>query len=118
MRWRIILKRQPFDADQVQTVTVRVATSEASLVTNREMPDICMQHMIAVMLLDKTASFKAAHDKPRMQDAAVLKQRAKVQLVPDAELERSIARARGHRRSDVHRWKHSHRDRESRARHR
>jgi 2-methylcitrate dehydratase PrpD len=85
-----IRKRHPFEADQVQTVTVRVATSEASLVTNREMPDICLQHMIAVMLLDKTASFKAAHDKPRMQDAAVLKQRAKVQLVPDAELEHQL----------------------------
>jgi len=85
-----ILKRRPFEADQVQTVSVRVATSEASLVNNREMPDICMQHMVAVMLIDKTASFKAAHDKPRMQDAAVLKQRAKVQLIPDAELERHL----------------------------
>jgi 2-methylcitrate dehydratase PrpD len=83
----IILKRRPFEPDQVRQVIVRVATSEASLVTNREMPDICMQHMIAVMLLDKTASFKAAHDKARMQEPAVLKQRAKVQLIPDPELE-------------------------------
>jgi 2-methylcitrate dehydratase PrpD len=86
----LILKRRPFEPDQVQTVTVRVATGEAAIVSNREMPDICMQHMIAVMLIDKTASFKAAHDKPRMQDPAVLKQRAKVQLVPDAELERQL----------------------------
>jgi 2-methylcitrate dehydratase PrpD len=86
----IILKRRPFEPEQVQAVTVRVATSEASLVTNREMPDICMQHMIAVMLIDKTASFKAAHDKPRMQDPAILKQRAKVQLIPDAELDRLL----------------------------
>jgi 2-methylcitrate dehydratase PrpD len=85
-----IRKRHPFEADQVQTVTVRVATSEASIVNNREMPDICLQHMIAVMLLDKTASFKAAHDKPRMQDAAVLKQRAKVQFMPDADLEHQL----------------------------
>src|SRR5579862_1067266 len=86
----LILKRRPFEPDQVQAVTVRVATSDAALVNNREMPDICMQHMVAVMLLDKTASFKAAHDKARMQDPAVLKQRAKVQLVPDAELERQL----------------------------
>jgi len=51
------------------------------------MPDICLQHMIAVMLLDKTASFRAAHDKPRMADPTVLRQRAKVQLVPSDELE-------------------------------
>ena len=52
------------------------------------MPDICMQHMLAVMLLDKTASFDAAHDKPRMKDPAILRQRAKVELLPDEELER------------------------------
>jgi 2-methylcitrate dehydratase PrpD len=44
--------------------------------------------MIAVMLLDKTASFAAAHDKPRMQDAAVLRQRAKVQLIADESLDK------------------------------
>ena len=42
--------------------------------------------MVAVMLIDKTVSFQAAHDKPRMQDVATLKQRAKVSLVKDEEL--------------------------------
>ena len=53
---------------------------------NRDIPDICLQHMVAVMLLDKTVSFHAAHDKPRMQDAAALRERAKVNLVRDEEL--------------------------------
>lgn len=81
-----IRKRRPFEADQVHKVTVRLSPSDANTVNNREMPDICLQHMIAVMLIDKTASFAAAHDKPRMQDAAALKQRAKVDLVFDEEL--------------------------------
>lgn len=83
-----IRRKRPFEADQVQKVTVRVATSEAKTVNNREMPDICLQHMLAVMLIDKTASFAAAHDKPRMKDPSVLRQRAKVELIPDEELER------------------------------
>jgi 2-methylcitrate dehydratase PrpD len=87
---QIILKRHPFEPDQVKEVVVRTATSAAYTVNNREMPDICLQHMIAVMILDKTASFKAAHDKPRMQDPKVLAVRAKVQLVPDDALERLI----------------------------
>jgi 2-methylcitrate dehydratase PrpD len=81
-------KRRPFEADQVQKVTVRLATDEAKTVNNRDMPDISLQHMVAIMLLDKTASFQAAHDKPRMQDAAILRQKAKIQLIPDEELER------------------------------
>jgi 2-methylcitrate dehydratase PrpD len=52
------------------------------------MPDISLQHMIAVMLIDGTASFAAAHDRGRMADPAVLKQRAKVKLVRSDELEK------------------------------
>jgi 2-methylcitrate dehydratase PrpD len=84
----VMMKKRPFTADQVAKVTVRVATSEANTVNNRNMPDICLQHMVAVMLLDKTASFAAAHDKPRMQDPAVLRERAKVELIPDEGLEK------------------------------
>jgi 2-methylcitrate dehydratase PrpD len=81
-----IRSKRPFEADQVQRVTVRLAPTVAAVVDNRDIPDICLQHMVAVMLLDKTVSFHAAHDKPRMQDAAALRQRAKVNLVRDEEL--------------------------------
>jgi 2-methylcitrate dehydratase PrpD len=62
--------RQPFAADDVRRVTVRLAPSVGAVVDNRNMPDICLQHMIAVMLLDNTVSFHAAHDKPRMTSRA------------------------------------------------
>src|SRR5207253_9126860 len=78
--------KRPFEADQVKRVTVRLAPSVATVVDNRDIPDICLQHMVAVMLLDKTVSFHAAHDKPRLQDAAALNERAKVNLVRDEEL--------------------------------
>jgi len=81
-----VRKKRPFEADDVKAVTVRLAPSVGSVVDNRDIPDICLQHMVAVMLLDKTASFKAAHDKARMRDAAVLRQRSKVTYVPDAAL--------------------------------
>jgi 2-methylcitrate dehydratase PrpD len=84
----ILQKQRPFDAAQVQQVSVRLATDEAAIVNDREIPDICLQHMIAVMLLDKTVSFASAHDNKRMKDATTLRERAKVKLIPDAELER------------------------------
>jgi len=85
---QLLFSQQSFDADQVTEVTVRCATSEAALVNNREMPDICLQHIIAVMLVDKTLSFETAHDKTRMSDPTIRRHRAKVQLIPDEELER------------------------------
>ena len=83
-------KRRPFEADDVRQVTVRSATSQAERVDNREMPDINLQYLVAVMLLDKNVSFRAAHDKSRMQAPAILAQRAKVRLIADDELERLL----------------------------
>jgi 2-methylcitrate dehydratase PrpD len=78
--------KRSFQPDHVTAVIVRLAPTVAAVVDNRDMPDVCLQHMVAVMLVDGTASFKAAHDRARMKDAAVLRQRAKVQLVKDDTL--------------------------------
>jgi 2-methylcitrate dehydratase PrpD len=83
-----LLKKSSIGADQIKNVTVRLATAEAAVVNNREMPDICLQHMVAVMLIDHTVSFHSAHDKARMLDPAVVRLRAKVNLVADQELDR------------------------------
>lgn len=82
-----LIKRERFEANQVSKVHVRVSTDEAKIVDNRQIPDICLQHLVAVMLLDKTVSFKSAHDEPRMQNADVLRERAKVNLIHDVELQ-------------------------------
>ncbi len=77
----ILLKRQPFAPDQVRDILVRI--NEGDVVNNRDMPDISLQHMVAVMVIDRTVSFASAHDKPRMSDPAVMRLRAKVRLIPD-----------------------------------
>jgi len=83
-----LLKKNRFEASQVKQVVVRVAADEATIVDNREIPDICLQHLAAVILLDKTVSFKSAHEAARMKDPAVLRERAKVSLIHDEALER------------------------------
>ena len=80
-------KQRSFTADDVQKVMVRLASDEADTVSNREMPDICLQHMVAIMLLDKTVTFASVHDKARMKDPAVLRQRAKVEVVSDPRID-------------------------------
>jgi 2-methylcitrate dehydratase PrpD len=86
----ILRERHAHDAAQVKQVTVRLAPPETITVNNREMPDICVQHMVAVMLLDRTVTFRSAHDQARMKDPAILRERAKVQLVPDEALSRFL----------------------------
>lgn len=84
----ILRKQHPFDSSEVQQVSVQLATDEAAIVNNREIPDICLQHMVAVMVMDKTVTFSSAHDKARMKDPATLREREKVKLIPDEQLER------------------------------
>lgn len=88
----ILQKRRPFKTGEVRTVAVRIATSAAKTVNNREIPDINVQHLVAVMLIDKTVSFRAAHDLARVHDPAVLRERAKIQLLPDEDMERNPSR--------------------------
>jgi 2-methylcitrate dehydratase PrpD len=83
----IFFKQRAFTADDVQKVIVRVATDEANTVSNRDIPDICMEHMVAVMLLDKTVTFQSVHDKARMKDPAVLRVRAKVEVLADPRID-------------------------------
>jgi 2-methylcitrate dehydratase PrpD len=86
----IIRRTRPFEAADVARVNVRLAPVVGAVVDNRDIPDICLQHMVAVMLVDKTASFHAAHDKARMQDAVILRERRKVTYTPDPSLDRLL----------------------------
>jgi 2-methylcitrate dehydratase PrpD len=85
------LRRQhPFGADQVKRIVVRLSTSAAPKVDNVQSPDLCLQYLFGVMLLDGTVSFRAAHDKARMQDPAILRERAKVEVTAEEDLERLL----------------------------
>lgn len=85
---QLIMKRHPFAAADVQSVTVQLANSEAKTVNDRDMPDISLQQMIAVMLMDGTVSFRSAHDQARMHDPQVRSLRSRVELVGDEQLEK------------------------------
>jgi 2-methylcitrate dehydratase PrpD len=86
----LIRKKKNFGTDEVQQVVIRLDKAGANTVNNREMANICLQHLVSVMLIDKTVSFRMTHDNERMKDPAVLNLRAKVQLIPDPELDKML----------------------------
>jgi hypothetical protein len=59
-------------------------------VDNSDPPDINIQYAMALMLIDKIATFRSIHDRPRMQDPAILRLRARMR--PPARLEAGLAR--------------------------
>jgi len=76
-------------------MVVRVAHQGANTVDNRSMPDICMQHLCAVMLLDGTVSFRSSHDEKRMRDREVLALRARIELRGDDALTQAMPSRQG-----------------------
>jgi len=81
-----LIREHGIRAGDVERLVVRVAHQGANTVDNRDMPDICMQHMCAVMLIDGTVTFASAHDGKRMRDRKVLALRRRVELRGDDAL--------------------------------
>ncbi|HUS53844.1 MAG TPA: MmgE/PrpD family protein [Thermohalobaculum sp.] len=56
------------------------------IIDNRDMPDVCLQHLLALTLADGALSFASSHDLSRMRDPAVLEIRARIEATPSREL--------------------------------
>jgi 2-methylcitrate dehydratase PrpD len=54
------------------------------------MPDVCVQHLVAIAILDGTVSFAAAHDRERMNEQAVQAVRSRIALIPSLELTAAV----------------------------
>lgn len=84
-----LVGEEELHADQVDQVTVLIPEDGLKTVDNRAMPDVNLQHVLAVALADRTFSFKAAHDHARMSAPEVLAQRHKITLAADDVLSRA-----------------------------
>jgi 2-methylcitrate dehydratase PrpD len=90
-----LIRTQNIRADEVEKLVVRVAHQGANTTDNRHMPDICMQHMCAVMLIDGIVTFASAHDEKRMKDRRVLALRSRIELYGDDALTRALPSRQG-----------------------
>jgi len=84
----VLMHENTLRTDGIEHITVRVATTGARTTDNRDMPDICLQHLCAVLLIDGGLTFDSAHDAARMQDPQVLALRSRITLAPDEKLEK------------------------------
>jgi 2-methylcitrate dehydratase PrpD len=85
-----LMREHSVGAGDVASLTVRLPDDRVHLVDDRDVPELCVQHLLAVMLLDGGLGFRAAHDRARMRDSAVLALRTRIHLEPDSELTRAL----------------------------
>ena len=82
----LIKDRHEFRPESVKRVVVRLPKDGAETVNDRHMPDINLQYIMAVILLDGMLSFEAAHSYRRMKEKKLLELKARVELIPDDSL--------------------------------
>ena len=90
-----LIREHQIKAEDVERLVVRVAHQGANTVDNRAMPDICMQHMCAIMLIDGKVAFASSHDEKRMSDRKVLALRNRIELRGDDALSAAMPSRQG-----------------------
>jgi 2-methylcitrate dehydratase PrpD len=70
----------------VDRVIARLPEDGAGIVNDSAMPDVNLQYLMAVALIDGVVSFDASHSFDRMKDPEVLAVKQRVQLVGDRSL--------------------------------
>ena len=70
----------------VKRMVVTMPDDRLHIVSNRNIPDICLQHLLAITLADGTLTFASSHDEARMHDPAILALRDRIAVIPSEEL--------------------------------
>jgi 2-methylcitrate dehydratase PrpD len=73
-------------AGEIKRMVVDMPADRLHIVDNRTISDICLQHLVAMMIVDGGATFASIHDNARMSDPKVLAVRKLVEAVPNQAL--------------------------------
>ena len=76
-------------AKDVDRVVVTIDEQGAYTVSRRDMPDINIQHLVALMLVDGDITFASSHDASRVRDPAVTKLKKRIALTGSAKLSKA-----------------------------
>jgi 2-methylcitrate dehydratase PrpD len=60
------------------------------IVDNRSSPDLCVQHLASIAIVDGTVSFEATHDHTRMNDTTIQAVRGRITMIPSPELTKAV----------------------------
>lgn len=85
-----LVKEHDVMAGDLSAVRIIMPDDRIFIVNDRDMPDICAQHLTALAILDGTVTFTACHDVDRMQHADVRALRKIISLEPSAELTAAV----------------------------
>jgi 2-methylcitrate dehydratase PrpD len=86
----LLMAEHGLEAADIKAMTVQMPDDRLHIVDDRSMPDVCLQHLLAVMLLDGGLTFASSHDYARMSDRDLRAVRRRIRAVPNPELTRAV----------------------------
>ena len=89
-----LIEEHGITGDQVERVVVRMAPLDVGIVDNSMMPNIGVQHLVALILVDGTVSFVSAHDYSRISEPRVLDLRHRIEIVKTERMADAVRRWR------------------------
>src|SRR5258708_2528287 len=81
-----LMQTKGVTAAQINAITVQLPTGSDRTVDRTPAPDVNVQHLLALLLIDGTLTFRSIHDHARMGEAKILALRARIEVVPSDEL--------------------------------
>jgi 2-methylcitrate dehydratase PrpD len=81
-----LMEEHALKPDDVVKLRATMPDDRFVIVNDRDMPDVCLQHLLALTLVDGGLTFASSHDMARMQDPQVLDVRRRIEAIPSAEL--------------------------------
>lgn len=82
----ILMAEHGVTADDVASIRLEMPDDRAHLVDNRPMPNVNVQQLVSLALVDGSLTFEAAHDYARIDDPVLRDLRSRIELVYSAEL--------------------------------
>ena len=80
---REMIRQHGLKAGDVEKVVARIPDKELEIVNNRDMPNISIRHLLALMLVDGTVTSASAHDFARMKNPKVVALKSRIEAVGD-----------------------------------
>jgi len=84
---QILMKEHRLTPEDIAEIVVALPETSSRVVDDRDMPDVNLQHQLAVLLLDGSMTFATSHDKGRMRDSAVVAVKGRISLDPRTDEE-------------------------------
>jgi 2-methylcitrate dehydratase PrpD len=87
-----LMSEERIGPNDIDAIEVALPSRSARTVDNAPAPELNVQHLLAMLLVDGTLTFDSIHDRERMQDPKVLALREKISLKPSEELAQAMPR--------------------------